>query len=84
MKITRFLKNRIIGLLYRIAPQYATKLYWKGRGAGYINEGLSEPYKLMYEDLADASLASNPSKVLEYGCGYGYLLKRIYEKLRGF
>ncbi|MBP8016899.1 class I SAM-dependent methyltransferase, partial [Candidatus Gracilibacteria bacterium] len=50
------------------------------RGNYYINEKLSDSYQIMYDVIASKVLEYKPTRVLEYGCGYGYLLKQIYLK----
>lgn len=56
---------------------------WEKRGGTYKNEKMLQVYELTYEYLADMCSEEKPKSVLEYGCGYAYLLKKIYKKTNG-
>ena len=67
-------------ILIRIILRYLhihrpTKQQWEIRGESYKDEKISDTYKKMYLDIAQRCLAEKPKLILEYGCGYGYLLK---------
>lgn len=71
-------------LLLKIAPTTVIRLMWNKRGVGYINNEIGDAYRLMYEDLAILCLKETPLRILEYGCGYGYLSKIVFEKNQGY
>ena len=56
---------------------WPTKQQWEIRGKSYKNEQISDTYQKMYLDIAQRCIAENPKSILEYGCGYGHLLKVI-------
>ena len=67
------------GLLRRLAPRSVNRWFWELRGRAYAEQAMSPAYRAMYEELARLCLEPKPRAVLEIGCGYGYLLKRVYE-----
>ena len=69
----------LLDFLMRINKKYAVKLLWQKRGHVYHLENMSMSYRLLYNYLSELCLNENPSTILEYGCGYGFLLKNIYE-----
>lgn len=83
LKIARSAKTKIKELVYRAMPRCMARKYWTSYGKIYMNSGMSEPFRLMYEELSDLCIRENPLSVLEYGCGYGNMLKKIAEKNGG-
>jgi len=69
--------------LLSILGGYGVKLLWRLRGKSYHAEKMSDAYKKMYDYLATICIAEKPENVIEYGCGYGYLLKEIFKKNTG-
>jgi len=77
------LYSKIRKLLFWAFPDFMVRRSWLKRGKNYINEDLSDAYRLMYDMLANLCLKEKPKKILEYGCGDGYLLKEIFLKNSG-
>lgn len=78
-RFTNMAKNNINNMLYKILPRYMAKRYWSAYGKAFMNSAMSDSYSLMYEELAELCLREEPSRILEYGCGHGYLLNKISE-----
>jgi len=76
---TNIMKSHINNMLYKIIPRYMAKRYWSVYSKTFMNGTMSDSYKLMYEDLARLCLREEPARILEYGCGYGYLLNKVSE-----
>jgi len=74
------LYSKIRKLLFWAFSDFMIRRSWLKRGKNYINEGISDTYRLMYDMLANLCLKEKPKKILEYGCGYGYLLNEIFLK----
>ncbi len=57
----------------KLFHKYKCNIYeeWVTRGNYYINEKLSDSYQIMYDVIASKVLEYKPTRVLEYGCGYG-------------
>ncbi len=62
------------------SDHFVNKLQWYIRGNTYHAEQISEAYLQAYDHIADLILQEKPNRILEYGCGYAFLLKKIYEK----
>lgn len=71
------MKLFLIRILHIVVPTFIRKRHWEKRGGTYHDEQTSRAYKEMYEYLADFCLKEHPKRILEYGCGYGHLLKKI-------
>ncbi len=67
-------------LLRQLNKKYAAKLMWENRGSVYHLEEISMAYRNMYDYLSGLCLKEDPNSILEYGCGYGYLLKKIADR----
>lgn len=59
---------------------YYNRLQWWLRGRSYKDREISACYEVMYQELADLCLKGQPGRLLEFGCGDAYLLRKIYEK----
>ena len=81
--VQEILYSKIRKLLFWAFPDFMVRRSWLKRGKNYINEDLSDAYRLMYDMLANLCLKEKPKKILEYGCGDGYLLKEIFLKNSG-
>ncbi|MBF0231424.1 MAG: class I SAM-dependent methyltransferase [Desulfamplus sp.] len=68
----------IKGLLLRRFPKLI-QMQWEKRGGENWVQELSPAYQQMYEGLTRIILQDKPQTILEYGCGYGYLLKILFE-----
>lgn len=79
MSIVTKLKRTVKTIIYKVSPDIFLKNFWEKRGRVYSDEQMSGSYRLMYDEIANLCLSNKPKRVLEYGCGYGYLLKRIEE-----
>lgn len=79
MTVLAQLKHYVRSTIYKINPDFFLKDFWKKRGKDYAKEVQSESYRQMYDMIAALCLAEKPAHILEYGCGYGYLLKRTSE-----
>ncbi len=73
------IKNAVRSSILKVCPDFYLKNFWEKRGKIYSKEELSPSYRIMYDDLAKMCLEDHPTKVLEYGCVYGYLLKQIFD-----
>lgn len=50
---------------------------WEQRGLHYAERVLSPCYRLLYADLVDRTLAQQPQRVLEFGCGDAMFLRTL-------
>ncbi len=75
-----YLISLVRRLIFVVKPDLVVHRFWKQRGRDYKDEEISSAYRLMYEEITDLCLQEKPERVLEYGCGYGYMSKLIFER----
>jgi SAM-dependent methyltransferase len=80
--LVRFVPSGLRRLLFRLFPGFIHR-DWEIRGKTYHQEKMSEAYRWTYEYLTEVCLKESPRKILEFGCGYGFLLRSIFEKNKG-
>lgn len=70
----------LVGFIIYCFPSLKARVQWERRGKIYRDEDLSDDYLCAYNRVAGLCVDALPQSLLEIGCGYGELLKRIWLK----
>lgn len=63
-----------------VRPEYKPEPYWEKRGRNYINEAKPSELDEQLDNTIHALEAFEFNSILEYGCGYGRLTEKLFDR----